>query len=126
MKEKTAACHNVSISCPTQLTVHWQMDTRSNGSSNILDVENSLRLDDHKVDELVDVSNEPVDSVTGDGHVLARAQLGHEAVVKEELACNFGSHGDTEGHPRQLEGVTGDVNIAADQNESNGRDEGNG
>ena len=88
---------------------HCQLRSRSglprgyksynSGDTNVFGKENALALDDEEVGELVNVANNAVNGVAVNGVVAARTELGSNAIVKDKLASNLGTDGNSEGHP---------------------------
>lgn len=57
----------------------------------------------------MDVPNKGVKSLPRERVVLARSQLGSQAIVQEGFSSNLGKDGDAQGNPRQLQGVARDI-----------------
>lgn len=72
-----------------------------------------MGLDHKEVDKLMDVADDGVKSLSGDGVVLARAQLGSQAVAKDRLPGSLGKNGDTQSHPGKLEAVSEKVEVSS-------------
>lgn len=72
------------------------------------------------------VSDKTIDGLTRDSVVPARAKLRGKAVVKQELAHDLGGDGNAEGHPRQLHGIAGDVDVTRGEDEGDNGDESDG
>jgi hypothetical protein len=77
--------------------------TYSSGSSNVLSKDDSLSLNDEKVDELVNVPNKGVQGLTRNCVVSSRANLSGQTIVENNLAKNLSENGHTKHHPRSLE-----------------------
>lgn len=99
--------------------------TYGSGSSEVLSEQNSLGLNHEEVDEFVDVTNQAVKSLAGEGVVSARAHLGGEAIVQDELASRLGSDGNTKGNPGQLEGPADQVEVSSSEDEGDDGSVGN-
>lgn len=99
--------------------------THSQRHRNALNKEDALRLDNDKVDKLVEVANQVVDSIARHCVVATRPELCGKPAVKEKLAHNLGGHGDAERHPGQPERPAGDIEISSGEDEGQSRDEGN-
>lgn len=108
------------------MAVHRSRAAYGGGGGDALDEEDALGLDDDKVDELVEVADDEVDGLAGDGGVLARAELAGKAVAEDELAGYLGGDADAEGHPRESEDIAGDVKIASGQDEREDGNKGDG
>lgn len=94
-------------------------DCGKSGNGNILGEQNTLSLDDEEVDKLVYIANGAIQGLTGYSVILARSKLRCKSVAKKIFSGDFGEHGNTEGHPCELEEVPDDVKV------SNGEDQGN-
>lgn len=68
--------------------------THSDGSVNILGKNNALELDDEEVEKLLDIVDGSFEALARDGPVAARANLGSEALVHDELASDLSSGSD--------------------------------
>lgn len=99
--------------------------TYSERGGNILYEENSLCLDDKEVEKLMDIAHGTINDLAGYCPVATRANLGGKTFVQEELSNTFGRDCNTESHPRELEGIAGDIHISSSENESDDRDQGN-
>lgn len=78
-------------------------DGNETGHVDVFSEKNTLSLDDEEVDELMNIANSAIQSLLGNSVILARAQLGSQALVENGLAGNFGGNGNTEDHPSELE-----------------------
>lgn len=67
-----------------------------NSGVDVLSKDYSLEFNDEEVDQLLEVVGESVESLTADGVVLARAEVGSKASVKDKLAGNLSSSSDCE------------------------------
>lgn len=92
------------------------LKTYSGGSSDVLGKDDSLGLNDEEVDELVDVPNKGIQSLTGNCVVSSRANLGGQTVVKNDLAEDLSEDGYTKDHPRSLEGPSENIQVAGCEN----------
>ena len=73
----------------------------------------------------MDIANQAVESLAGEGVVSARAHLRGEAVVQDELASRLGSNGNTKGDPGQLEGPADQVEVSSGEDEGDDGSVGN-
>lgn len=71
-----------------------------------------MHLHDDEVHKLVDVPNKGVEGLSWNRVVLARAELGSQAIVQESLSGDLGEDGNTKDHPGQLQGIANDVKIS--------------
>jgi hypothetical protein len=69
----------------------------------------------------VDVTNQSVESIAGNGVVLARSQLSSKTVAEDSLAGSLGENSDTQSHPGQLESVSEEIEVSNREDE---RDDG--
>lgn len=98
------------------------METTYSGRSvDILGEQHALRLDNKEVDEFVDIADQSIEGFPRDRVVLARAELGREAIVQEGLPGNLGGDGDAKDHPGELETPAHNVEVPNREDE---RDEG--
>ncbi len=95
--------------------------TYSSRGRDIFGIQDPLRLDDEKVDEFMDVPNKDVKSLPRKSVVLARSELGSQAIVQEGLPGNLSQNGNAQNHPGQLEGIAQDIDISSDEDQ---RDDG--
>lgn len=84
-------------------------NTYSSRHGNVLSKQNPLSLDDEEVEKLMDVPNKGVKSLPRERVILARSQLGSQAIVQEGLSSNLSKDGNTKGNPRQLQSVARDI-----------------
>lgn len=77
--------------------------TYGSRSIDVLGEEDALSLNDKEVDELVDISDQSVEGLAGDGVVLARTQLAGQTVAKDGLTGDLSEDGDAQSHPGELE-----------------------
>lgn len=66
-----------------------QVGTYGNGGIDVFGKDDSLGLDDEKVDELLDILKAALEVFAGQGVVLAGTHLGSQATVEDELAGDF-------------------------------------
>lgn len=59
----------------------------------------------------MNVTNDSIERFLGHGVVLARSELGSEAVVHEGFAGNLSGNGDAKHHPGELEAPSEDVEV---------------
>lgn len=102
------------------------MLTYSNGGPNILGKEDALELNDEKVEELLNITSDVLQSLAGNGVVLPRTDLGGNALTENEGTNNLSSSGDAENSERSLEEVTLDRNVAEEKDGGDNGGERNG
>ena len=95
--------------------------TYSCRSIDILGEENPLGLDDEEVDKLVHVADDGVEGFPRNSIVLARTELGREAVAQEELPSDLGGDGSAESQIGELERPAQNIQVPKQEDE---RDEG--
>lgn len=98
--------------------------TYGNRGEDVLSKDDTLRLNDKEVDELMDIADESVECLLGESVVLSRTNLRGKSGAKGTPASNLGDSSHTERHPRSLEGVTQDVKVASGEDEDDGCDVG--
>lgn len=91
--------------------------TYSSRNQDILDKDNSLRLDDEEVDQLVNITNNSVQSILGDCKVLSWAELRSQASVENGLTSKLSQDSDTEGDPSKLEDIAENVEVSCGEDE---------
>lgn len=92
-------------------------DTHNRRGRDVLSKQDSLRLDHKEVDELVDITNQRIESLPRNGVVLSRSELGSEAIAKDGLSSNLGQDGDAQSHPGKLESVSNDIEVSSHEDQ---------
>lgn len=100
--------------------------TYGSRSIDILGKDDTLSLNDEEVDELVDISDHSVKSLSWDSVVLAGADLGSQAVVQEGLSGDLSGDGDAQNHPGKLESPAEDIEVPNREDDSGNSGIGNG
>lgn len=101
--------------------------TYGGGSKDILGKDDSLGLNDKEVDELMNVPNKGIQSLTRHCVVPTRANLSSKAIVENDLTKHLGKNGYTKNHPRNLESPSKKIQVSRsedstdDSHISNGR-----
>ncbi|KAI6769398.1 hypothetical protein HG531_010502 [Fusarium graminearum] len=85
------------------------VDQRHNKGNSGTNEDNSLSLNDEKVDELMNVANNGVQSLTGNCVVSSRANLSSQTIVENNLAKNLSENGHTKDHPGCLQTPSEDI-----------------
>ena len=83
----------------------------------ILDKQDSLSLNNEKIDKFMDIANHAIESSLGDGVVSTRAHLGSKTVAHDGLTGNLSGNGDGESHEGQLESPTNDIEVPGGEDE---------
>lgn len=91
--------------------------TYSNSSWNVLSKDNTLRLNNKEVDELMNITQSGIQSLLWKSVVLSWANLGGETMGEQSLASNLSNNRDTQGHPCKLEGITKNIEITSSKYE---------
>lgn len=99
--------------------------TYGSRSIDVLGEEDALSLNDKEVDELVDISDQSVEGLAGDGVVLARTQLAGQTVAKDGLTGDLSEDGDAQSHPGELERVSEDIEVSDGEDEADDGGKGN-
>jgi len=68
--------------------------THSNGGPDVLGEDDSLKLNNKEVDQVLDIFESTFQILTWDGVVLARAHLGGKTTVENEFTRQFRSSND--------------------------------
>ena len=84
----------------------WGGASYSNRDKHVLCEDNTLRLNDEEIDELVKITSKTVESGLGDGEILFGAKLGRQALTEESLAQNLSCHSNAKSHPCKLEAIS--------------------
>jgi hypothetical protein len=92
-------------------------EERSNGNINVLGEDNALRLDDEKVDKLLDIVQETLQGRLGDSEVLARPELGCDTLSKSGLSSDLCRSSTAKHDPSRLEDVADDVEVTGGEDE---------
>lgn len=95
--------------------------THGSGSKHVLCEDNTLRLNDKEVDQLVDVADNRIKSLFGDGVVLARTELGGKSSAQNGLSNNLGQNSHAQSHPCQPEGISEHVQVPGGEDEDDSR-----
>lgn len=96
------------------------------GSRDVLGENDALGLNDEEVNELVDIANQNIEGLAGDGVVAAGPELAGDACVHNQLACNLGGDRDAEDHPRKLETPSQHIEVSNREDEGDDGEVGNG
>ena len=75
-----------------------------------------MRLNDEEVDEFMNIADDSIEGLLGNGVIFARAELGSQAIVQDSLTGDLGENGDAQDHPGKLEGVADDIEISGHEN----------
>lgn len=100
-------------------------NTYSGRNSNILDEENTLRLNDEEVDKLVDVRGEGIECRLGNGIILLWAKLRSKPGGQDWLSSNLSQHSHSQCHICNLECVSEDIEISGSEDKRDNGGEGN-
>lgn len=92
----------------------WTYDSRG---GDILGKHDTLGLNDEEVDQLVHISYHAIERLSRNHVVLARAELGSEAVLNHQLPNDLGGNGAGQHHPGQLEAPSDDVEVPGGEDE---------
>lgn len=102
------------------------MGTNRNRSGDVLRKQDALGLNDEKIDELVDITNNGIQCLLGDRVVLPGAKLRSESVVDEGFTGSLGGDGDGKDHPCKLERPPEHIEVPNREDERNDGRIGNG
>ena len=69
------------------------MQTHRQRGKDVLDKQDTLRLNDNEVDELVNITDKTINRFAGYCVVPTRAYLGGKTIVQDELADNLSCDG---------------------------------
>lgn len=103
----------------------WDCLYRS-GGRNVLGENNALGLDDEEVGQLVDITNQDIEGLAGDGVVSTGAKLAGDACVHNQLTSNLGGDCDAQDHPRKLEAPSQHIEISNREDEGDDGEVSNG
>lgn len=92
----------------------------SHGCPDVLSEDDALGLNDEEVDQLVDIANNGIESLTGNSVVAAGTELASKTSVHDGLAGNLSGNSDAKDHPGKLEAPSQQIQV------SNRKDEGDG
>lgn len=95
--------------------------THSSRSANVLDKDNALGFNQEEVDEPVGIADQAVKGLARKRIVLARAELGSQAIVKDQLAGDLCRNGGGQDHPRESESPADEAEVPVGDD---GRDDG--
>lgn len=95
-------------------------------STDVLSEEDALGLDDEEVDKLVDIAEDSVEGLAGNGVVAARTQLAGDARVHNHFTGNLGGNDDAQGHPGRLETIAQRIKVPNREDGCNDREVGDG
>lgn len=102
------------------------MATYRSRSTDVLGKENALRFDDKEVDELVDVTEDSVEGLAGNGVVAAGTKLAGDARVHNQLASTLGGDDNAQSHPGRLESIAQRIQVPNREDGSDDREVGDG
>lgn len=88
------------------------------GGGDVLGENDTLGLDDEEVDQLVDITDDHVEGLAGDGVVSAGTKLTGNTSIHDSLAGNLGGDGNAQDHPRKLEAISQHVEVPNREDES--------
>ena len=94
--------------------------TYGQGGADVLGKDNALRLDDTEVDQLVDITEDDVESLAGNSVVAAGTKLAGESSVQNGLASNLSGDSDAKDHPGKLEAISQHIQVPNRKNEGDG------
>lgn len=103
-----------------------KIDHYRSGNRDVLGENNALGLNDEEVDQLVDVANENIESLPGDGVISSGTELAGDARVHNHLAGDLGGDGDAQDHPRKLEAPSQHIEVSNREDEGDDGEVGNG
>jgi hypothetical protein len=81
----------------------------------------ALSLNDEEVDQLVDIADHGIQSLTRDSVVFPGSQLAGKTVVKDGPTDHLGRYGDAEHHPCELEAPSHHVQVPNQEDERDNR-----
>lgn len=90
----------------------FKSSTYANSDVDVLGEDNTLRLDDEEVDELLEIIRHALERGLWNGEVLSWPKLGGEATSNGQLPRDLGSSSSTKNHVRSLEHVADQVQVA--------------
>lgn len=96
------------------------------GCEDVLGEEEALRLDDEEVDQLVQVAGHRIQRRLGQGVVLPRPNLRRESRIEQRAPRHLGRDSNTKRHPRQLESIAQQIEVARCEDEDHSRGVGEG
>lgn len=89
--------------------------------TNILHKQNSLRLNDKKVDKLVDIADKLVEGSSRNGVVSTRAHLSGQTMIEDGLASDFSGDSHRQSHGRQFESPAEHIEVSSHEDEGDNR-----
>lgn len=100
--------------------------TYGNSVQNILGEQDALELNDEEIDELFNIVESSLEGFLWDGVVSARAEIAGKTLREDELPCKLRGSSDTEYNVEGFHGPAKDGEIAAGEDEEDGRGKGDG
>lgn len=94
-------------------------NTYSSRNQHVLNKDNSLRFDDEKVDQLVNITNNSVQCILRNGKVLSWAELRSQASAKNSLTSKLGQDSNTKSDPGELKEVSKNMEVSGSEDEDN-------
>jgi hypothetical protein len=97
----------------------WKFEkcvTYSNGGPDILSEEDALELNDEEVDELLNITSDALEGLTGDCVVLSGAHLGGKTLAEDKVANELSGGGHAEHGEDSLQDIAVDGNEAGKKN----------
>jgi len=91
----------------------------------ILCEDDSLRLDNEEVEQLMEITSERVKSLLGNSVVFSWANLGDEAGTQESLSSTFNDDSDEKSHPCKLKSIAQDIEVSGCEDEEDDGSVGN-
>lgn len=98
----------------------------SSGNGDVLGENDALSLNNDKVDQFVDITNEDIEGLAGNGVVSTGTELAGDTCVHNQLAGNLGGNCDAEDHPRKLETISQHIEVSNREDEGDNGKVGNG
>lgn len=73
------------------------------GNCDVLGKDDALGLDDEEVNQLVNITDQNIQGIAGNGVIATGTKLASETRVHNQFAGNLGGDCDTQDHPCKLE-----------------------
>lgn len=100
-------------------------ETYSNRRKHILREEDTLRLNNEEVDELMNIAKERIKCLLGNSEVLLWAELGRKTLTENCFPSYLSGDSNPKSHPCELEGISQDIKVSGNENEGNDGEVGN-
>ena len=86
----------------------------------VLSEQKALRLNNEEVDQLIQIPSHRIQRSLGNGIILPRPYLRRETRIEQRAPRHLRGDGDTKRHPRQLESIAKQIQIARCEDEHHG------